>query len=236
MNRNLLFALLLAAATTNAAAAQRNRAEIFLTERPAPRRNCAAIQSPRALPAVSAIADSAALAAAVANFARSFPITGPSFGVFSVAFRADGSVERVAPIDYMLADGQAGVFAGLIRSHLRLTDLRGPLTLRLRVDASETPTFRVGRSERCAPTIQTRFRVETFTGRNPQDRPNAVRARVVVEETGHVASVFISGSTGMSELDRWIRDSLLNREVEPGLIDEVPLQMEFEETVQVQTR
>lgn len=219
-----------------AAAGAQSRAEQLLSDRPAPRDGCTIAREPRQLPALSQLADSAALAAAVSEFATRYPLReGAIFGLYSIAFNAEGAVERVKDLDYMMPQGRADEFESLLRQHLRAQRPGRSFSVRLRIQPAGNPVFRVGRSEVCEPLANTRFSVEAPSLEGGR-RPTPIRVRALVDEDGNVGDVQIVRGSGSDELDRWVQDTLRRRRFQPGLVDGVRVPMEYEETVQFRSR
>lgn len=231
----ILLLLLSACAAAGSITASADRTALLLTDKPPPREGCRIVYEPNPLPSVSEIADSAALAAAVSSFAQRHPLRDGSMrALYSVQFDASGRVNRLAPIDYWLPQGQAEVFASLVRQNLR-RQTRGPLSLRLWVEPTATSILRVGRSEQCPPEARTRFKL-TAPAAFPIDRPRAVRVRVFVDANGRARGTELASSSGSAELDRWVMETLQRHEFTPALLDGVPVAMEYTETVQIQSR
>jgi hypothetical protein len=229
----LVVALALAAIPAHA---QRRRDPLLLSDKPAPRQGCTVSQRPSPLPALATLADSAALSAAVEMFARRHPIAdGKMFAVYSVAFTADGNVERVAPVDYWLPQGMEPDVNALVRQSLKAQRPGAAWSVRVRFDADSTVTFRVGRSETCPPRATTRF--ELVTPAVSQTRPpTPVLARVLVGADGRVRSLSLVRTSGEPELDRWVHDNLLRHAFTPGLVDGVAVEMARDEEVRIQHR
>jgi TonB family protein len=229
----VLVALLL---TTGSARAQ-SRAEQLLSDRPAPRHECTIATTPGRLPALSQlVGDSATFAAAVAEFARQYPLRdGGMFALYSIAYTAGGGVERVKDLEYLLPQGQADAFAALVRESLRPQAPGKSWSIRLRVEPAGSPVVRVGRSEVCEPESTTRFSVEAPSLEGGR-RPTPLRLRAYVDADGNVTDVQLLRGSGSDELDRWVQDTLRRRRFSPGLVDGVPVPMQHEETVPLRTR
>ena len=230
-----VLAALAAALSATTAAAQNGRADQLLSDRPPTRRTCTIATTPRALPALAQLADSAALAAAVADYARKYPISGdrPMFALYSIAFGEHGAVERVKVIDYLLPREREEELAGIVRQALR--PQQAPFSVRLRMEPGAAQVFRVGRSERCPPESNLRFEL-TAPATAPTGTPPSITARTVVGPDGRVRGLQLLRRTGDVELDRWVEDNLARRTYQPGLIDGVPVVMENEETVRIRAR
>lgn len=231
-----LGALVCALAFAAPAAAQRARDPQLLSDKPAPREGCTTVRQPGTLPTVAALADSAALAQSMAKFAQDFPVRdGKLTALYSVAFAADGSVERVVPIDYWLPQGEEPQLTALVRQSIRPQRPGSPWSVRLRVDPAAETVFRVGRSEVCQPRSTTRFELVT-AAIDQQQAPPPMRVRVIVGTQGEIRSLEVVRSSGERELDRWVHDSLLRRRFQPGLVDGVPVIMERDEDVRLRYR
>lgn len=216
--------------------AQRARDPQLLSDKPAPREGCTVVKQPGTLPAVGALADSAALARSLARFALDNPIRdGKMTALYSVAFAADGSVERVVPIDYWLPQGEEPQFTALVRQSIRPQRAGNPWSVRLRVEPAAQTVFRVGRSELCHPRSTTRFEL-TAPALSSLQAPPLMRMRALVGTQGEIRTLQIVRSSGEAELDRWVHDSLLSRRFQPGLIDGVPVMMERDEDVRLRFR
>lgn len=227
-------AAVLTMALAGDAQAQNSRAERLLSDKPAPeRRSCRITNTPSALPALSQLADSAQLAAAVAQYAEQFPVRdGKLFGLYSITFDARGDVSRVTPVDYWLPQGEADRFAMIIRTALR-PQPAGGFSMRLRVEPGGTPVFRTGWSEVCAPASRMSFSLVAPVASGAQAPRAPVRLKMFINEQGGVADISIVGSSGNGEVDRWVENRVLSYRFSPGLVDGIPTAMEHEQTVRV---
>jgi hypothetical protein len=230
-----LLALALAC-VADSAAAQRNRAELLLSDRPAPRRGCTIAHDPDPLPGVDQLADSAMLDQRVTAFAQQYPIRDNAmFALYSIAFDANGAVERVQAVDYMLPQGHADELAVLVRSALKPQRSGRPWSVRLRLEPGATPKIRVGRSEVCAPEIRVRFTVTAPASSHLQSPP-PMRLRVLVGDDGRVRSFQMLNGSGVPELDQWVQSRLVEGTYTPGLVDGVPVTAEREMSLPVRVR
>ncbi|HYJ80184.1 MAG TPA: TonB family protein [Longimicrobiaceae bacterium] len=233
-----LCGVLLLAAIGHAAdaGAQGDRETRLLSSRPAPRRSCNIVPAPRPLPALAELADSVQLATDVAAFARQWSIGAEDSTtvLFSLAYGEGGRLERIAPIEYRLPQGQAEAFTELVRRSLRLQS-RGGWSVRLRIRVGTAPAFRTGNSERCPPEGRFRLRLNTPAYAS-QQRPQPVRLRAWITPEGTVGIIDILGSSGNRDLDQLVRDALARHRFAPGLLDGVPVAMEHEQTVPIQAR
>jgi TonB family protein len=226
-------------ATVSAASpahAQRARNPLLLSERPAPREGCKVESRPGTLPSFAELADSATLATTMRDFAREHPVRdGKTFGVYSVAFAADGRVERVAPVDYFLPQGYEPEFGSMIRTALRAQRPGTAWSVRVRIEPGDVPVFRVGRSETCEPVSLTRFELNA-PALAQVERPAPMRVRVRVGAEGEAMGIEILRRSGDSELDRWVEQTLMRRAFRPGLVDGVAVPMDSEQTVTIRYR
>ena len=230
----LLCAGVLAAQPANA---QRARDPLLLSDKPAPREGCAVSRLPNPLPAVAALADSAALKQAVDAFAQKYPIReGKMFAVYSVAFGADGRVARVAPIDWFLPLEREQELTALVRQSVRAQREGQPWSVRLRVEPGAEPALRVGRSEVCPARSTTRFHLLTQAMDPTASPPLPLRVRVSVTENGQIAAINLLRSSGNNELDRWVEQSLIGRRFNPEIVDGVAVPVEREEEVRIRYR
>ena len=219
-----------------AAHAQRDRATVLLSDKPAPRDGCRIVPQPGRLPSFAQLADSVSLASALAKFAADHPVRdGKVFALYSVAFAGDGSVERVAPLDYWLPQGEEPALNAMIRASLARQQPGGPWSVRIRVEPGAEPVFRVGRSEMCSPRLTSRFEL-TAPALALQQAPPAIRVNLVVSNEGIIRSLTLVRSTGEAELDRWVHDTILGRSLQPGLLDGVAVEMKHQEDVRIKAR
>jgi hypothetical protein len=231
-----LGALVFALAFAAPAHAQRGPDPQLLSDRPAPRDGCATVKQPGTLPGADMLLDSASLARSLATFAEEHPIRdGKQTVLYSVAFAADGSVERVKALEYFLPQGEEPQVTEMVRQSLRPQRAGTPWSVRLRVEPGPATVFRVGRSEVCQPRSRTRFELNAPVLSQMQS-PAPMRVRVVVGTGGEIRSLLVTRSSGETEMDRWVHDSLLRYTFEPGLVDGVPVVMERDEDVRLRYR
>ena len=216
------------------ASAQGSRERDLLSTREAPRRSCRVLHEPRTLPTVSQLGDSAGIATQLGDYLRQHPITGDStpYVLYSVSVR-DGQVQ-VRPIEYLLPEGGAQELTVLLRNAVDGSELPDG-TFRLRADLGAETVLRVGRSERCPPEFETRFRIQSLAALTGSP-PRPVRVRMMVGTDGRIMNVILLGTTGRPDYDRFLRENLLDRRIPPGIIDGQPMQMEHEQLIQFATR
>ena len=239
LTRGTALGALLCAGTFAAlpAHAQRARDPLLLSEKPAPRDGCSVSRLPTPLPELGALADSAALAQAVDAYGREYPIRdGKMFAVYSVAFAADGSVERVSAIDYLLPMEREPELTATVRRSVRAQRPGKPWSVRLRVEPGAAQNLRVGRSEVCPARSTTRFELTSNALSPDGGSPQPVRVRVVVREDGRIAGIHLLRSSGDRELDRWVEQTLLGRRYHAQIVDGVAVPVEREEEVRIRYR
>jgi hypothetical protein len=201
----------------------------------APRRGCTIAHDPEPLPGVDQLADSAMLDQRVTAFAQQYPIRDNTmFAVYSIAFDANGAVERVQAVDYMLPQGRAEELAVLVRSALKPQRSGRPWSVRLRLEPGATPKLRVGRSEVCPPAMLVRFSV-IAPAHYPLQSPAPMRARVQVGEDGRVRSLHMLHRSGAPKLDQWVESRLAAGRYTPGLVDGVPVIGDVEISLPIRT-
>jgi hypothetical protein len=232
-----LVAALALASFAAPASAQKDRADVLLSDRPAPRHDCRVMDTPRTLPAVAQLADSVGLAQGLATYASKYPLAGDRrmYAVYSIGFDAAGRIERLQPIDYLLPQGYEGDLNELVRSTVHGQRAGNPVSLRLRVEPAAQPVMRVGRSEQCPPQANMRFEV-LATGALALQHPSPIRARATVDSTGHVVAMRITQPSGEQYIDAWVEEVLNQHVFTPGLIDGVPWLMEAEESFFIRGR
>ena len=230
-----LAALLLGVAAP--AAAQRGRADQLLSDRPAPRRGCSIAHDPSPLPGLDQLADSVTLAGQVSAYAEQYPITGgqPMRALYSIAFDANGRVERVKSLEYFLPDGHAAQLEQLVTAALRTQRPGRAWSVRLLVQPGGAQPFRVGRSEYCPPELLMRFSV-TAPANYPVQSPAPIRVRVTVGDDGRVKSFEMLHGSGAPELDDWVQNHLVNGGWAPALLDGVEVMGEVELSLPIRTR
>jgi hypothetical protein len=222
-----LVGLALAAAPSDAAA-QRDRRATFLSDRPAPHRECRASPRPSRLPALDALADSAALHTGLADLARQSGVTQDTvFVLLSLWFDGQGAVERVEQLDYYAPQGMVGSVSGLVRGSLRKQPGAGYVRMRVHPGSGRVL---VGRSEVCEPRGPDRVRVQRFQV-NGRDSFQAFQARVIVTPEGRSLAVNKTRGSGDSSIDDFVVRMLTSARFTPGLVDGIPTQMEYEQTV-----
>ncbi|MET0397280.1 MAG: TonB family protein [Longimicrobiaceae bacterium] len=220
-----------AAATTQPA-----RESLYLSSRPAPRENCRPAPVPSRLPALSELADSAALVAEIGRFAEQHGFSAgrdTTFTLFSVGFTREGRVERVRGIEWWMPEGTVDPLAAIVGRHLKPQAGGGSVRLRIRPDAR--PQVRVGRSQVCMPASGQSFHV-TAPAINPLSKPQPILLRIRVSVDGRVIGSQILRSSGEEELDRWVRSLVDRYQYAPGLVDGLPTDMEYEQTIRIQAR
>ncbi|HEX8272251.1 MAG TPA: TonB family protein [Longimicrobiaceae bacterium] len=213
-----------------------SREAVYLSPRPAPRENCGQAPVPMRLPALSELADSAALTAAIAAYAAQHRFDArrdSTYTLFSVAFGREGRVERVRGIEWWMPEGTVDPLAAIVSRHLKPQPGGGSVRLRVRPDAQ--PIIRVGRSQVCRPGSAMSFRL-VAPQLDPLSKPQPILLRIRVSTDGRVVGAQVLRSSGEEELDRWVRSNVERYQYAPGLVDGVPVEMEYQQTVQIAAR
>lgn len=219
-----------------AATTQPGRESLYLSSRPAPRENCRPAPVPSRLPALSELADSAALMAAIGRFAEQHRFSAArdtTYTLFSVGFARDGRVERVRGIEWWMPEGTVDPLAAIVGQHLKPQSGGGSIRLRVRPDAR--PEVKVGRSQVCMPKSGQSFHL--VSGQiDPLSKPQPILLRIRVSADGRVMGSQLLRSSGQEEMDRWVRSVVDRYPYAPGLVDGVPTDMEYEQTIQIAAR
>ncbi|HEX2204147.1 MAG TPA: energy transducer TonB [Longimicrobium sp.] len=205
------------------------RAAALLSEAPSPRRGCEVSRSPRDLPPLAQLADSAALVAAVADVAREHGAGGGGFMLFSVGFGDGGVPERVQEIEGLRPAGAVGPMAAAIRERLKRQSEK--TYLRLRVDFHPGgPQLRVGRSEVCEPSGPREVVIGGYFFQR-RDNLQPVRVRVAVTTQGRSGGATLLTRSGEPELDAFVVDELTASRFNPGLVDGIATNMTYETSI-----
>jgi hypothetical protein len=235
LSRVLALAVLALACAADSVAAQ-SREEQLLSNRPSPRRGCSIAHDPNPLPSLDQLADSATLVQRVSAFAQQYPIRDATmFAVYSIAFDANGAVERVHAVDYMLPQGRADELVGLVRGALRTQRRGNPWSVRLRLEPGGARPYRIGRSEVCRPELRQRFTV--FVPPDyPIPSPPPMRVRVTVGDDSRVRSLQILHGSGDREVDQWVEQNLVSYPWAAGLVDGTPVIADLELSLPIRAR
>lgn len=218
------------------AATPSSRDALYLSPRPAPRENCRPAPVPARLPGLSELADSAALTAAVSRFAEQHRLDAgrdTMYTLFSVVFAPTGRVERVRGIEWWMPEGTVDPLATLVGQHMKPRPGGGSVRVRVRPDAR--PEVRVGRSQVCRPASAMSFRLEA-PQLDPLTKPQPILLRIRVSAEGRVVGAQVLRSSGVEELDRWVRSNVERYQYAPGLVDGLPVEMEYEQSIQIAAR
>lgn len=217
-------------------ATQSSRESLYLSSRPAPRENCRPAPVPVRLPTLSELADSAALMAAISRYAEQHRLDAgrdTMYTLFSVAFAPTGRAERVRGIEWWMPEGTVDPLATIVGQHMKPRAGGGSVRLRVRPDAR--PEIRVGRSQVCRPASRMSFRLEA-PQLDPVSKPQPILLRIRVSAEGRVVGAQVLRSSGQEELDRWVRSNVEGYQYSPGLVDGVPVEMEYEQSIQITAR
>ena len=226
--RRALFVLLLAlGALLPEAAVAQDRRTLLLSDRRPPRGGCQVER--RAVPTAELV-DSAGLHAALVAHQAQRPTSDSAFVLYSVRMNEAASVTHMNTLEMLLPPGGDEELRALVQPFLR-SGARGIKGFRLRLQpASADAPVRVGRSEVCQPgglrTIE--FSIPL---RANAEKPGTVRVRTRVAASGQILGVHPIQSSGMDWYDQAVVEFVMRRPINPGLIDGVPAEMEFDQTV-----
>ena len=185
-------------------------------------RQCGPADKPKDLPAVSALLDSARVVTGLAP-----ADLAPNGVVFSLVYTAADSIPQVhvleAPIDS----------AGLLLSGAFVPQKsKQPWAVRVRIGGINSLAVTIERSTYCPPVLldkQTSLREIFMVNPRPGDRfrdnpVNSLLVDVFIAETGQVADVRLSQSSGMREFDEQLVTYFRLRRWAAALIDGFPIQ------------
>ena len=224
--RLLAAALVLAALPTSAHAQRRS---VLLSDSPAPAgRRCEVAKRPRALPALSAVVDSAGLQQALAADST---LRGAAGSVLlSMRFDAAGALGWVRPIEGDLPEGAQAAVQQIVQRFVRGGARQDePWSVRLRVQAGAAPELRLGRSEICpvdhGPGASARA-TEQVTGQDIAEMNRATESRIQVRVSpqGQVADVRVLQSSGSRILDDMAVRSARESRFLPELVDGIAVE------------
>lgn len=229
--RGALLAML-AAALLSAGAAAQSREAMLLTDKRPPRRGC---QVERRNVPTAELVDSAALHAAVAAYHAERPMGDSAYILYSLRVNEAGSVVSMHLLEAYLPEGADQELRALVQPHLR-TGARNIKAFRIRLTpGSATAPVRVGRSEICQPGGLRTVEFSAPMGANLV-KPGNVRVRTRVSATGEILGVHPISGSGIDGYDQSVISYLMSRPVNPGLVDGIPAEMEYEQTVMYRDR
>jgi hypothetical protein len=200
------------------------------TWRPPSGQRCVAAPLPATLPPVAQLID-AGVATAVLT---AEPLPESAYALLSVKFDTAGEVTRAVVIETSLGDADRNRVALAIANALRKQPpAAAPWGVRLRLDASTPPSFRVGRSEWCdaVPTGRgpTTYKLERLEKNGPGEPPGVhavedpAKWRVVVDAEGKVVSATLLTATHNPDLAHDALESVTRLRFHPALDDRVPV-------------
>ena len=219
-------------ATPGAAAASKTSDLIALslsTWRPPSGQRCVAAPLPATLPSVAQLID-AGVATAVLT---AEPLPESAYALLSVKFDTAGEVTRAVVIESSLADADRNRVALAIANALRKQPpATAPWGVRLRLDASTPPSFRVGRSEWCEASRASKQAVvggSEMIGRSSGSVPTTIeqivhepaRWSVVISPEGKVVAATLITATHYPDRVRDTQMSLAQIRYNPALDDRV---------------
>lgn len=206
------------------------RAELLLSDRPAPRgRNCYVAAVPETLPTADRLVDSAALAAALDTaLVRD---SRENYAIVSLAYDQNGWNERREVIETDLPPADVDSLQAAVFRHLREVAPGEEWGARLRIDLDpeRPPRFRVGRQERCEARLLAGadLAVESAWDASrsgaPPDPGGLVRVEMLVDTDGTVAAARIPIAPARTRAERSLLMALQSLRFEPALVDGVPV-------------
>ena len=201
----------------------------LLSERPAARgRQCVTADQPASLPTADDMVDSAAIAGVL----RELRLTRPpvsGYAVLTMAFDENGWNAVREVVEHDLPPEVADTLQKLVFEHRRTVPPGAPWGARLRIDLAETPRFRVGRQELCAPRPLSYPSVGSPM--NPWDRStqlitmthqNSVWARVLVDEKGRVSNARLEQAGVDTRWESFLLGMLQSMQFAPATVDGIP--------------
>lgn len=192
----------------------------------AQRRDCRPTRLPEALPAASALVDSAKAIADLATF-----VQGDRTMMFSLIYHDEDSLPSIRPLD----KGDALLAVLLLRS-LRPQPPSETWAVRVRVVESRTPQLTIERSVYCPPVAEGRASTvgsvtSTVTSIDlakssgaPAENRQIDAVQALVSEDGHALVVRLVGSTGVPVIDEEVMRDYKERRFQPALLDGQPMQ------------
>lgn len=198
---------------------------------PPPGQRCELSDSPRQLPSVDQVVDSAALARDLAG------APGGGSGLFTVRFDTLGMADTVRLAGGAVPAGTQAAWHGAVTRRMRE---RSPLPVPVRrgrpqswsallqVEGGASPRMRLGRSEECAPVLTNGFAVQGFAQQafarqirnNPmRQRPSQVMMDFVVDSTGAVRGARVHTSSGIPDMDEIARQAVEQGRFLPALLN-----------------
>lgn len=229
-----LFAACAPHATPGAAASAKPSDLIALslsTWRPPSGQRCVAAPLPATLPPVAQLID-AGVATAVLT---AEPLPESAYALLSVKFDTAGEVTRAVVIESSLGDADRNRVALAIANALRKQPAAAaPWGVRLRLDASTPPSFRVGRSEWCEASRASSQAVisgSEMIGRSSGSAATTIeqivqepaRWSVVISPEGKVVAATLITATHYPDRVRDTQMSLAQLRYHPALDDRVPV-------------
>lgn len=205
------------------------RQEYLLSERPPERgRQCRIADDPPSLPAVDAVVDSAALEGMLRNLRSTRqPIAG--YAILSMAFDENGWNAVREIVEHDLPAEVADSLQKLVFEHRRTVAPGKPWGVRLRIDLDETPLFRVGRQEICAPRALSY--PSAGSPNNAWDRgsllitlthQNSVWAHVLVDAQGRVSTARLEQTGLNARWESFVLGLVQSMHFAPATVDGIP--------------
>lgn len=188
-------------------------------------RHCAAATTPKALPAPSALVDSAGVLAAVGE-----GIAASEEMMFSLLFTPTDSFPIARPVGASYARA-----AEVLSRHVRPQPPNDFWAVRVRVVAGATPALTLERAVYCPaePTpesyipLRGLFEIRTGDQMPSRNRRLSLVLEIAVDETGYPTTVRMIRGTGMREFDAELVRQWERRRFLPALLDGTPIPSVF---------
>ena len=196
---------------------------------------CELSDTPRQLPSVDQVVDSAALAGELGGGGAGgyalFTLRYDTLGMADTVRHAGGDL----PAATQTAWYQAVTRRLRERSPFPVQVRRGrpqSWSVLLRVDAGSPPAIRVGRTEECPPVFTNSYAVQAYVQQafsqlirtNPiQQRPSRVMMDFVVDSTGAVRGAKVHTSTGAPAVEEIARQAIQQARFHPAVLNRRPV-------------
>ena len=192
---------------------------------------CERSDTPRQLPSVDQVVDSAGLAGELGGA----PAGG--YGLFTVGFDTLGMADTVRLAGGDLPAAARTAWYDAVTRHMRerspfpVTGRRGrpqPWSVLLRLDAGSSPIMRVGRSQHCPPVLANGFAVQSYVQQafsqlirssRIQQRPARVMMEFVVDSTGMVRDERVQSSNGTAQVEVVARRAIQQARFQPAILN-----------------
>jgi hypothetical protein len=184
---------------------------------------CRVLEEAKAIPAVDALVDSAALVAGM----PSADTAGPHEMVFTIL---TGARPLAYNVDSTVTHTVSAEAAEQLLARIRPGSRSFAPAFRMRVvlgDGARLASLSVEKSVLCPPEMvgqasPINFRVPAAAG-SPPPKPRPVTTRLLIAATGRVVRVDIGLGSGSADIDRALRDGLVRNTYRPATLDGRPI-------------